>query len=135
MNFFRVYTHASGKVEYARDGFNISAFLFVLFFTMYKGLWLLSLVVFCASGISYTLYSTQVITLPYYLIIELLIKLYVGFSYSDWLYKKLKKKKYKLADIVLAQGTMHAKLKFMKRQNKASRKQTRNSSLALESLD
>ncbi|MGN7661349.1 MAG: Erum7620/ECH_0207 family putative T1SS effector [Anaplasma sp.] len=113
MHFFCVYTHESGRVEFARDGFFLWAFVFTFFLTVYKRLWLLSFIVFAASCVSYTAFDTHFVNLPCYLLLELTIKLYVGFSYSDWLCRKLKKKKYSMAATVLAHDTLHAKLRFM----------------------
>ena len=121
MNFFHVYTNESGNTAYAQDGFSLGAFLFVFFYTLFRGLWLFSFVIFCASCLSYALYSVEVLSFQHYFLIELLVKLYAGFSYTDWRKKKLQRKKYKLFDVVLAHDAMHAKLQFMKRKNRAAR--------------
>ncbi|KJV88556.1 hypothetical protein APHCRT_0096 [Anaplasma phagocytophilum str. CRT53-1] len=117
VRFFNVYTHESRKAEYAGEGFCVKAFLFAFLFATCKGLWLFSCIVFLASSVAYALYAAKVLSFPFYFIAGLVIKLYAGYSYSDWLHRKLIRKKYVLADVVLANNVMHAKLKFMKRQN------------------
>ncbi len=117
MRFFNVYTHESRKSEYTGEGFCVKAFLFAFLFATCKGLWLFSCIVFLASGVAYALYAAKVLSLPFYFITGLVIKLYAGYSYNDWLQRKLVRKKYVLTDVVLARNVMHAKLKFMKRQN------------------
>ncbi|QJC27220.1 hypothetical protein ANPL_00495 [Anaplasma platys] len=118
MNFFHVYTHASGKTVYVRDGFTMGAFLFTFFYSMCKGLWLMSALLFMASTATYMLHSSGVISLQFYLLAELTIKLYAGFSFNDWMKSRLERKSYGLADVLLANSVLHAKLRFMERNKK-----------------
>lgn len=118
MHFFHVYTHASGKTVYVRDGFAVGAFLFSFLYSMCRGLWLMSALLLTASTAAYMMYNTNVISLKFYLLAELVIKLYAGFSFDDWMKKKLESKSFGLADVVLANDALHAKLRFMERNSK-----------------
>lgn len=118
MNFFHVYTHASGKTEYVRDGFTVGAFLFTFFYSGFKGLWPMTALLLTASATTYMLYSTDVVALKFYMLAELVIKLYAGFSCSDWAKRRLARKGFELADVVLAHSPLHAKLRYMERHSK-----------------
>ncbi|MCU7611265.1 Erum7620/ECH_0207 family putative T1SS effector [Anaplasma capra] len=121
VRFFCVYKHKeSGRVRFVRDGFSILAFVFVFFFTAFKRLWALTFILLVASCVSYTAYHEHFIDLPCYALLELVIKLYAGLSYPDWLRMKLRHTKHAISATVLAHNTLHARLRFMEQEGKAS---------------
>ena len=118
MDFYYIYTNSLGKTECTKGGFCLGAFLLTFFFTMSKKLWLLSLLILSSSSTLYALLHAEVISMPCYLLLEFVVKAYVGCSYFCWVHAKLKRTGYSLVGVVLAHDQRHARLVFMEQQAK-----------------
>ncbi|MEH0831525.1 Erum7620/ECH_0207 family putative T1SS effector [Anaplasma bovis] len=118
MDFYYIYTNSLGKTECTKGGFCLGAFVLTFFFTLSKKLWLLSLLILASSSVLYSALHAEVISMPCYLLLEFVVKAYVGCSYFCWLHAKLKRTGYSLAGVVLAHDHRHARLVFMEQQSK-----------------
>ena len=88
------------------------AFIFQLFYLMYKKLWKQSVAVFLIFTI---LNLVQISILSFYIAvsIQICICLYIGFEYSDWYTQKLIKTGYEYLGYSSGNNEKEAKLKFL----------------------
>ncbi|AAZ68827.1 Erum7620/ECH_0207 family putative T1SS effector [Ehrlichia canis] len=118
MQSFFIYKHPKkmntlDSTVFVKDSFSFMTFIFSIFFTLYKKLWLLSFISISVFSVTYVMYSTlNLINLPIYLLINLLYSFYMASSYTDWYQAKLKKIGYKIHDVIFAENLISAKLKF-----------------------
>lgn len=97
---------------FVRDGFNIWAFIFEIFWFAYHRVWLVifGLILFYAIKI-YLLHS-GFINLLQADVLTLALKFFLGFEASNFREKHLEKKGYILIDVVTAHDEMEAQKRF-----------------------
>ncbi|MGN7618729.1 MAG: Erum7620/ECH_0207 family putative T1SS effector [Ehrlichia sp.] len=118
MRPFIIYKHPKknnslDNMAFVQDKFSFMAFIFTVFFTLYNKLWALSFISIAFFCTTYTMhFKLGFIDSLTYLLVNLLYMCYMALSYSDWYQAKLKKKGYKMYDIIFAENLICAKLKF-----------------------
>ena len=117
---FFVYKHSkknnnTDNLVFVQDKFSLMTFMFTVLFTLYNKLWALSFISIAIFATTYMMYfKLDIINLPILLLLNLVYRLYMALSYSDWYQAKLKKAGYKMYDIIFAENLICAKLKFRK---------------------
>lgn len=117
MKIYRIFLKKSedGKIEdleLLKEGFNIWAFAFQIFYLLYKRLWKQSLVVFVIMGITNLLqyrYISPYIIIP----IQTGVLIYIAFECIDWLSINKVKNGYEFLGYTSGNNEKEAKLKFL----------------------
>ena len=117
MKIYRIFLKKTNEgviddLELLKEGFNIWAFVFQLFYLLYKKLWKQSLITFVVFSI---LNLLQLLFLSAYIIIpiQICICIYIGFEYIDWYTQKLVKTGYEFLGYSSGNNEKEAKLKFL----------------------
>lgn len=98
--------------EFIKDGFNIWAFFFDIFWFSYKKVWFVALAILGIYFLNYLLLHKSLITLIQLNIFRLGMKLWLGFEANELKGKQLIKKGYFLIDVVTARDSLEAQKRF-----------------------
>ncbi len=117
MKIYRIFLKKTNKgiiddLELLKEGFNIWAFVFQLFYLIYRRLWKQSIVIFVLFSI---LNLLQLNFISAYIIIpiQICICIYIGFEYTDWYSQKLVNSGYQFLGYSSGNDKKEAKLKFL----------------------
>ena len=98
-----------------REGFNIFAFLFGIFWSLYHRLWLVSLGIVAYNVALMYAGRWHLLTEPSIAAIQMGAQVLIGFQASDWRQSKLRRKGYILSDISMAETPLHAEQRYLER--------------------
>lgn len=117
MKIYRIFLKKTNEgiiddLELLKEGFNIWAFVFQLFYLIYRRLWKQSIVIFVLFSI---LNLLQLNFISAYIIIpiQICICIYIGFEYTDWYSQKLVNSGYQFLGYSSGNDKKEAKLKFL----------------------
>ena len=99
-------------LELLKEGFNIWAFVFQLFYLIYKRLWkqlIIMFIIFSVLNILQLNFVSSYIIIP----IQICICVYIGFEFTDWYSQKLVKIGYQFLGYSSGNDEKEAKLKFL----------------------
>ncbi len=118
--FYAVYTKPDADLGkhapvLVKEGFNIFAFLFGAFWSLYHRLWLVSFMVLLFNGVLIYAGREQWLTEPSLAAIQMGFQMLMGLQGNDWREAKLRKKGYMLADVALAESTLRAEQRYLER--------------------
>jgi hypothetical protein len=106
--------------EFVREGFNIWALFFDLFWLLYKRIWLAVILVIGFYGLNYYLLAKGVVGLVQVNIFRLGLKIWLGFEGQNLKCGHLERNGYVLMDVVTARDEMEAKRRFFDKYSFAS---------------
>lgn len=98
-----------------REGFNIFAFLFGIFWSLYHRLWLVSLGIVAYNVALMYIGRWHLLTDPSVAAIQMGAQVLIGFQANDWRQSKLRHKGYILSDIAMAETPLHAEQRYLER--------------------
>ena len=99
-------------LELLKEGFNVWAFVFQLFYLIYKRLWkqlIIMFILFSVLNILQLNFVSSYIIIP----IQICICVYIGFEFTDWYSQKLVKIGYQFLGYSSGNDEKEAKLKFL----------------------
>lgn len=117
MKIYRIFLKKTNEgviddLELLREGFSVWAFVFQLFYLIYRRLWKQSLVVLVMLSILNLLqlnFLSEYIVVP----IQICICIYIGFEYTDWYSQKLVNTGYQFLGYSSGNDEKEAKIKFL----------------------
>jgi len=123
MSRLRVYTvhvnpSAPNPYEDARfieEGFNWKAFFFSALWTLYKGLWLPTILILTVNSVIAYLKLNDVVSHSAFICMILAWNAIIGILANDWLREKLKRRGYIITDIVTGDSLLRAEQRFFDR--------------------
>jgi len=99
-------------LEMLKDGFDFWAFLFQLFYLIYRRLWKQAIIIFVLLTVLNALrlrFLNSYIVIP----INICLCIYIGFEYADWYAQRLVKNGYQFLGYSSGNDVREAKLKFL----------------------
>jgi hypothetical protein len=103
------------KPIFLKEGFNILAFLFPLFWALYYRLWLYLVLLMGYMLALMLVAQSEMISMLGLIVLELAMHVYVGMVANDWLREKLGKKGYLFSDVTIADSRMRAEQRYFDR--------------------
>ena len=100
---------------FIREGFNIWAFVFTLFWTLYHRLWRWSLLIVAVNVVLALATKSHYIGNDTGSIIQIAFNLLVGFHANDWLREGLSRRGYVMADVTAAESSLRAEQRYFER--------------------
>lgn len=104
-----------GDAVFVREGFNIFAFLFVVFWALYHRLWLVAVVLIGLQALFIGLAEQHVLSMISANIFYMAVQVLFGFHANDLRCDKLKKRGYILADVTTGESQLRAEQRFFER--------------------
>jgi len=122
-NRMRIYTvhvkpddkGANFRPVFIKEGFNFAAFIFTVFWALYKRLWLVAVLLMVAAVLLALLVNAHYLTRISGIGIHLGIHFIVGFHGNDWLRAKLRRKGYSLSDVTAGDSYLRAQQRYLER--------------------
>lgn len=95
---------------FVKEGFNIGAFVFTALWFLYKRMWYIGMMLFLADFICLSGFVAQ----EYYwaIILDITLKLWVGFSAKDWYIQSKLKEGYVMVHVMVCSNKTEAQLRF-----------------------
>lgn len=117
MKIYRIFLKKNNKgvienLEMIKEGFNIYAFIFNIFFLLYKKLWKEFFIIFfiiIVLNIFEKYFISSYVIIP----IQLCLCVFISFEYQDWITKKMIKTGYQFLGYSSGNTIREAKLKFL----------------------
>jgi hypothetical protein len=103
------------KPVFVREGFNLYAFIFTLFWTLYHRLWLPAMGIFLLNAALMAMAKGQWFGMEGISIMQLGVNILIGFHANDWLRAKLAKRGYIMADITAGDSLLRAEQRYFER--------------------
>jgi len=108
-------TLAERKPIFIREGFNIFAFIFTLFWTLYHRLWRWSLLILAVNVVLALATKNHLLDTNTGSIIQIAFNVLVGFHANDWLRDGLARRGYVMADVTAADSLLRAEQRYFER--------------------
>lgn len=103
------------NIRFVREGFNIFAFLFTVFWALYHRCWLLALSLFAANYALVALDQAQYLSEPSIGVIQLGINAVAGLVGNDYVRASLARRGYRLVDVVTGDNRVRAEQRYFDR--------------------
>jgi hypothetical protein len=119
MNIYTVHVKPESglkqKPVFIREGFNLAAFIFAAFWTLYQRLWLPSMFVVAFNLFIIFLASQPWLSPATLTVLDMGLHMVVGFMANDWLRAGMQKRGYVFADITAADSLLRAEQRYFER--------------------
>ena len=100
------------NTEIVKNGFNLYALLFNIFWLLYKRLFLTAIITIIALfSVNYFSLKVGILALPY--IFQYIVIIYIAFEGEYWIKDSLKRKGYRLYTTIVANNELDAEKKFI----------------------
>jgi hypothetical protein len=103
------------EAEFVEEGFSWRAFIFSVFWLLYKRLWVPALILIAVNATLVGFEEMKILHATSIAILQLGIGMVVGYHGNDWYRARLKSKGYILADIVSGENLLRAEQRFYDR--------------------
>ena len=100
---------------FVKEGFNFYAFVFTVFWALYKRLWLPFIMILAFNVVLAFLVKSHVLLKLSSAVIQLGFNLIVGFTANDWVRARLLKRGYIVADVSAADNLLRAEQRYFER--------------------
>ncbi len=100
---------------FVREGFNLYAFIFTMFWALYHRLWMPALGIFLVNAALMAMAKGQWFGMEGISIMQLGCNVLIGFHANDWLRVRLMKRGYIMADITAGDSLLRAEQRYFER--------------------
>lgn len=103
------------KPIFVHEGFNIKAFILVIFWTLYHRLWLASFLLIVVNTVLIGMRDMHILSDVGVFIMQFGVQIITGFLANDWYRHKLDRQGYIIADISAADSLLRAEQRYFER--------------------
>lgn len=103
------------NAEFVREGFNLMAFLFTGFWTLYHRLWWHTLFIFLLNAAIIALGRAHLLSPDGVAVIQIGMQALIGFHANDWLRGRLARRGYIMADVTASDSLLGAEQRYFER--------------------